>query len=68
MRKDLKQLRLSQGLTQKQIAEDIGYHRSYYTNVETGKRRGSIHFWNGIQKVLKIPDDDMWRYTKNVEE
>ena len=38
----LKVYRLSKGITQEELAEIAGFTRSYYTEIETGKRNTSI--------------------------
>ena len=38
----LRYLRLERGLTQENLAEEAGFSRSYYTEIETGKRNISL--------------------------
>lgn len=38
----LKELRLAQNLTQEDLAAQAGFSRSYYTQVETGRRNISL--------------------------
>lgn len=38
----LRTLREARGLTQEELAEDAGFSRSYYSDIETGKRNTSL--------------------------
>ena len=40
--KRLRELRLARNLTQEELAAHAGFSRSYYTEIETGKRNVSI--------------------------
>ncbi len=50
----LKALRLSRGLTQETIAAEAGFSRSYYTEIETGKRNISLLNLQRLALVLKV--------------
>lgn len=49
----LRTLRISRGITQEALAEDAGFSRSYYTEIETGKRNVSLLNLRKIAKALK---------------
>lgn len=49
----LRQVRLSKGLTQEVLAAEAGFSRSYYTEIETGKRNISLQ---NIEKLARALD------------
>ena len=51
----LRQQRLRNGLTQEELAEKAGFSRSYYTEVETGKRNISILNTVRLAVALNVP-------------
>ena len=51
-RKKLKYLRKQKGLTQKEVAENIGISRPMYTNIENGNRNPSLGIMKKIVKLL----------------
>ncbi|HEY4602048.1 MAG TPA: helix-turn-helix transcriptional regulator [Cerasibacillus sp.] len=51
----LKYYRIHQGLTQEELAEIAGFSRSYYTEIETGKRNISILNLHKLCLALDIP-------------
>lgn len=61
MRTNLKVLRVSRRMNQAELAELIGVSRATYSNVERGKRNGSIEFWSTLKNTFDIADSDMWR-------
>lgn len=63
-RTNLKLLRVQNKLTQEQMAEKIGITRANYAAIENGRRTGRDHFWNSLQKVFNIPDEEMWKLKK----
>lgn len=52
--KQLKYYRRREGLTQEELAEIAGFSRSYYTEIETGKRNISILNLYRIANALDI--------------
>ena len=48
-------------MNQAELAELIGVSRATYSNVERGKRNGSIEFWSTLKNIFDIADSDMWR-------
>lgn len=67
-RRNLKIFRVRQGLTQEEIAREIGVCRSTYAEIEAGKRECNTRFLKKLQNVYKIPDAEMWALTKNHSE
>lgn len=58
---NLKIERVKNNLTQQQLAEKLGVSVGTYNLIENGKRRGSISFWNNIQKEFKLSGEEMWK-------
>lgn len=50
----LKTLRQARNLTQEELAEAAGFSRSYYTEMETGKRNVSLLNLQRLAKCLNI--------------
>jgi transcriptional regulator with XRE-family HTH domain len=50
----LRQMRLAQGLTQEELASGAGFSRSYYTEIETGKRNISLLNLYRIAQQLNV--------------
>lgn len=61
-RSKLKRKRISLNLTQQEVADLIGITRSYYTEIENGKRGCKIQIWLKIAKVFDIPDSELIPY------
>lgn len=55
----LKNLRLSRGLTQAQLADNIGIPRTTYANYETNKREPKIEILEKIANYLNVTIDDI---------
>lgn len=64
MRKNLKEFRLARGFTQEQMAEFLGYSRTYYSSIELGLKRGTVDFWNTLKNKFNIESSDMWNLTE----
>ena len=54
MRTELKRLRVTNFLTQEQMAEKCGTSRNNYGFIEKGKRKGSAEFWLNLQKEFGL--------------
>ncbi|MEN2466720.1 helix-turn-helix transcriptional regulator [Ornithinibacillus sp. JPR2-1] len=54
MRKWLKEIRESKGLTQEQVAILSGISRSHYTHIEQGNKTPSVEVAKSIAKTLKF--------------
>ena len=63
-RKNLKLLRVKNDLTQEQMANKVGVCKATYNFIEIGKRQGNTEFWNRLQKVFNIPDEEMFKLMK----
>ena len=46
MRSNLKQARLSAGLTQQQLADKLHISLRYYKSIEAGERTGDFQLWD----------------------
>lgn len=64
MRLNLKLFRVKHKLNQSEIAKKIGVTRQTYAHIEQGKRMGNHHFWNNLQTVFNVPDDEMYKLMK----
>lgn len=64
LRKNLYMFRMSQLLTQEQMADKIGCIRCTYAAIENGTRNGRDYFWESLQKAFNIPDAEMWELKK----
>lgn len=51
-------------LKQREVAEAVGIDRGYYSNIETGKRKGSVDIWLKIGKLLDIPPYELLDYMR----
>ena len=51
----VRHLRLEQGISQEELAERCGLHRTYISDVELGKRNVSLENIEHIAKALNIP-------------
>ena len=63
-RKNLKVFRAKHDLTQAEIAEKLNYSRSQYALIERGDRDGTQAFWNNLQAVFGVSDEEMWKLMK----
>ncbi len=64
MRTELKKFRVGEHLKQSEIAEKLEVSRVTYSKVENGLRSGDAKFWNNLQKVFNVPDEEMWKLQK----
>lgn len=63
-RVNLKEFRRKKRLTQKELADSLGYSLNAYSRIELGSRDGSLEFWSKFQEVYNVPDKDMWKIIK----
>lgn len=63
-RTKLIKLRKEKELRQREVAEAVGIDRGYYSNIETGKKNGSVDIWLRIGKVLDIPPGELLSYMR----
>lgn len=60
MRLALKTFRVSQNLTQRELAHKLGVSVPTYNLIEQGKRRGSQEFWQKLQKEFNLEGGKVW--------
>lgn len=60
----LYKFRKKQKLTQAEMAEKIGVSTSGYVLIELGKRNGTMEFWEKLQSVFNLPDEEIWGLMK----
>ena len=58
-RHNLYLFRCDKKLNQLEMAKRCGVSRTTYSNIEKGKRDGSIKFWNALQNEFNIRDSDL---------
>ena len=63
-RKNLKVFRAKQDLTQAEMSGKLNYSRSQYALIERGDRDGTQAFWNNLQTVFSVSDEEMWKLMK----
>lgn len=66
--RSLKVFRARRGLTQEQMANQMGWSRQYYAKTENGRSAGSITFWDRLQHAFNVPDEEMWSLVKDTKE
>ena len=54
MRKNLKEARKAAGLTQQQVADELGISIRYYRFIENGERNGDFELWDALEDLFKI--------------
>lgn len=60
----LRKLRVERGYSQEEMAHLAGFSRSYYTEVETGRRNISLLNFHKILKALQVGADDLFDFTE----
>lgn len=66
--KKLRDLRTEKGMTQEEMAERADFSRSYYTEIETGKRNVSLLNLYRLAKALEIPLSRLVNFDEEEEE
>lgn len=54
MRKNLKEARKKLGLSQKEVARQLGICQQNYSFIETGRQNGSIATWDKLEDMTGI--------------
>ena len=54
MRKNLKEARQKAGMTQQQVADQIGVSLVYYQKIEQGSRTGDFVIWDRLEDLFNI--------------
>lgn len=65
MRMNLKSMRISREMTQKQIAEELGISLRFYQHIEAGTRKGNIELWDKIEDIFNVPQRKLRTDTSN---
>lgn len=66
--KKIRALRTEKGMTQEEMAERADFSRSYYTEIETGKRNVSLLNLYKLAKALEIPLSRLVNFDEEEEE
>lgn len=61
---ELRVLRAKNGLTQQGMADILGINRSTYSQIESGKRKGSVEFWAKMQSKFDYSDTEILELMK----
>ena len=61
---NIRKIRKQQGYSQEEFADIAGFSRSYYTEVETGKRNISVLNLIKIIKMLKVDPNELIDFLK----
>lgn len=64
----LKVLRITQDLSQSQMAEKLGCTSQFYSLVENGKRKGNEEFWKKLRHEFNLSPAEVWCMQNNEEE
>lgn len=54
MRVLLQNARKEKGLTQQQVADQIGISLRYYKQIEAGQRTGDFEIWDNLEDLLNV--------------
>lgn len=54
MRQRLKEARLAAGLTQEQVAEELGIGIRQYQRIEAGTSNGDYRHWDALEDLLGV--------------
>lgn len=54
MRVNLKKARQTAGMTQRQVAEELGISERYYRLIENGSRVGEFTLWDALEDLFGI--------------
>ena len=54
MREKLKKARKEKGLTQQQVADELGISERYYRFIEAGVRDGDFELWDALEDMFKV--------------
>jgi DNA-binding XRE family transcriptional regulator len=60
----IKVWRECRGQTQKQLADTAGISKPYLSQIETGKRKGTVDILSAIAKALNVSLDDLYENQK----
>lgn len=54
MRENLKNIRKEKGLTQQQVADELGISLRYYQKIEQGSRTGDFDIWDKLEDITGV--------------
>lgn len=54
MRENLKNARKEKGLTQQNVADQLGISLVYYQKIEQGSRTGDFEIWDSLEDLFNI--------------
>ncbi len=54
MRENLKNARKEKGLTQQQVADQLGISLRYYKQIEAGQRTGDFEIWDNLEDMFNV--------------
>jgi len=60
--KRVRQLRLTNGISQEKLAHEAGLNRAYIGYIERGERNPSTETLSKIAKTLKVPLHELFRF------
>jgi len=58
----IKEKRLEVGMTQEELADRTGLHRTYISGLESGTRNPALKNLNKLSKALKISIDSLMKF------
>ena len=53
-RESLRQARRKRGMTQQQVATEVGIGLRYYQDIESGKKCGSFAIWDALEDLFGV--------------
>jgi transcriptional regulator with XRE-family HTH domain len=61
----LRALRVERGLSQEQLAMEVGIHPTYISRIEAGRRNIS---WEAMKRLSQALDLPAWQFVARIEE
>lgn len=65
MRENLKKARQAAGLTQQQIADQLGIGLRYYKQIEAGDRTGDFSLWDKLEDITGVHQRKLRELSEN---
>ena len=60
-REKLKAARTAKGMTQQQVADELGIGVRYYQSIEAGEKTGSFDIWDELEDMFSIHQRELRR-------
>lgn len=60
-REKLKAARIGAGMTQQQVADELGIGVRYYQSIEAGEKTGSFDIWDELEDMFSIHQRELRR-------